>query len=311
MPAARARAHASIANLGHGFDVFAVAVTLAPDEVEVRRARGGDRVSAEGPGAGGVPLDPRRNTASVAVRRLLHTHGVRAQVHVRIVKCTRFRGGVGSSAASAAAAVLAANELFELAAPRAALVPCAAWGERAAAGAAHADNVAASLFGGFVVTEPRDPTRVVRVPTPAALRFVLAFPALALTTAEARRVLPRRLDLADHAQGCARAAAVVAALAAGDIGALGRALPGSFAERARARLVPGFAAVCERAVRAGAAGATLSGAGPAIVAVVDSGRTDPERVANAMVRAFATAGVRSEAHVTRVAPGARIVSTGT
>src|SRR5207249_8592317 len=128
----------------------------------------------------------------------------------------------------------------------------------------HADNVAAAIFGGFVIAEKADPTRVTRLAPPAGLRFALAIPRLELTTRRARRALPRCIPLADHAQGCARAGAIVAAIARGDVRALGRAVEGSFAERARARLVPGFAGACESARRGAAAGAAMGGAGRAV-----------------------------------------------
>src|SRR5207245_2059241 len=105
------------------------------------------------------------------------------------------------------------------------------------------DNVAAALIGGFVIVEKHDPTHVVHLAPPASLRFVIATPAIPTTTAVARGLLPARVSLADHSQGCARAAMIVAALAAGDVEALGRAIEGSFSDRARAKCIPGFDAV--------------------------------------------------------------------
>src|SRR5881296_490358 len=136
----RARAYGSIANLGHGFDVFGMAVDVAWDEVELQRRRRGLTLQVDGPA--GIPAAARRNTAGVALAKLLADHGVREGVHVRIVKRGPVGGGLGSSAASAAAAVVAANRLFGLGLARAALVRYAAHGETASAGAAHADNVA-------------------------------------------------------------------------------------------------------------------------------------------------------------------------
>ena len=301
-----ARAYASIANLGHGFDVFAIAVNVAFDEVTLSLGGRGLSLRVEGEGARGIPTGPRRNTVGVALARLLSDHPSRAGLRVRILK-GKGSGGLGSSAASAAAAVVAANRLLGLGLSRAALVPYAAHGETASAGAAHADNVAAAIFGGFVIAEKADPTRVTRLAPPARLRFALAIPRLELTTRQARRALPRRIPLAEHAQGCARAGAIVAAIARGDVRALGRAVEGSFAERARARLIPGFAEACESARRAGAEGASLSGAGPAVMAVVDASHADARAVATAMCEAFRRVGVTAEARVGRPAPGARVI----
>ena len=102
-------------------------------------------------------------------------------------------------------------------------------------------------LGGFVIVEPDDPARTVRLAPHGTLRFAIATPRRALTTRAARRALPRQVALADYARGCARCGAIVAALQAGDHRALGRAIEGSLTDRARAALIPGFADVCASA----------------------------------------------------------------
>lgn len=303
----RARAHASLANLGHGFDVFGLCVDAGFDEVELSRSGRGVTLVVEGDGARRLPTSIERNTAGLALTRLWRDHPQAGPVRIRIRKGVPGGGGLGSSAASAAAAVTAANRLFALGLSRHQLVAYAAHGERAAAGAAHADNVAASLFGGFVVVEKDDPARVLCVRPPKHLRIAVAQPRLSLTTAAARRALPRRVAVETYSQGCARAAQFAAAMAAGDVRAMGEALEGSFSDRARSRLIPGFADVCASARRAGAAGATVSGAGPSVLALVDATRVHPQEVAEAMRSAFRRAGLDSEVLVTRPAGRARVV----
>src|SRR5262245_57853506 len=165
-----ARAYASIANLGHGFDVFAMAVDVAWDEVTVSLGGRGLTLRVEGAGGSGIPTRPRRNTAGVALAKLLSDHPSRAGIRVRIHK-GRSSGGLGSGGSGAAAAVVAANRLLGLGLSRAALVPYAAHGETASAGSAHADNVAAAILGGFVIAEKMDPTRLVHLAPPRGLRF--------------------------------------------------------------------------------------------------------------------------------------------
>lgn len=305
MKRVRARAYASIANLGYGFDVFAVCVTAGYDEVELVLGERGTKI--EGDGARSISTAPRRNTASVALERLLRDAGVERRIGIRLRKGVPLGGGLGSSGASAVAAVVAADRLLGLRLSRQKLVGFAAHGETAAAGAAHADNVAASLFGGFVIVEKHDSERVLHLTPPRALRFVIATPAIALTTAQARRALPRRVPLADYSQGCARSGMIVAAIARGDVRELGRAIEGSPTDRARARLVPGFDDVCRDARAAGAAGATLSGAGPSVAAVVDADAVDPRRVAAAMGDAFGRAGLAAVTRIARVAGRARVI----
>lgn len=306
MRSVRARAHASIANLGYGFDVFALCVTAGFDEVQLSLGGRGSVLVVEGEAAAGVPRRASANSAGVALAKLLRDHGITRTVRARLRKGVP-AGGLGSSGASAVAAVVAANRLLGLGLTREALVPYAAHGETASAGTAHADNVAASLFGGLVVVERLAPARILRLVPRGALRIAIARPQLRLTTAAARRVLPRRLALEQCAQACARAAMIVAALQAGDVRGFGRALEGSLTDRARAALIPGFAEVCASARRAGAAGATVSGAGPAVMAAVDAGRADPRAVAAAMRAAFGRAGLEARTLVARVGGGARVV----
>ena len=237
----------------------------------------------------------------------MRDHGLEARLEIRVRKGVPGGGGLGSSVASAAAAVTAANRLFDLGLSRGALVPYAAHGETAAAGAAHADNVAAALFGGFVIVDLQSPTSVRRVRPGASLRFAIAAPRISLTTAAARRALPQRLSIAEHSHGCARAALIAVAMAEGDIAGVGRALEGSFSDRARSKLIPGFPDVCRSARSAGAAGATLSGAGPSVMAVVDAARAQPRRVAEAMREAFRRAGVEADTYVAAAAGPARVI----
>ena len=307
MKSVRARAFASIANLGYGFDVYAVCVRCGFDEVELTVQRSGTRLEVEGAGRHAVPGSIERNTAGVSLARLMRDHGLECPLRIRVRKGVPTGGGLGSSAASAAAAVIAANRLFDLGLSRSALVPYAAHGETASAGAGHADNVAAALFGGFVIVDKRDPTRVLRLAPCGALRFAIAAPRLPLTTEAARRALPKRVSLEEYSQGCARAGMIAAAIASGDVRALGHALEGSFTDRARARLIPGFADVCASARRAGAAGATLSGAGPSVMAVVDASRARPRQVAGAMRDAFRRAGLDADTRIAGVAGAARVI----
>jgi len=307
MKSVRARAYASIANLGYGFDVFAVCVHCGFDEVDVSLRPSGSRLEVEGEAGRAIPGSIERNTAGVAAARLMRDLGVECPIGIRVHKGVSTGGGLGSSAASAAAAVVAVNRMFGLGLTRRRLVPYAAHGETASAGASHADNVAAALFGGFVVVEKRDPTRVLHLKPRGALRFAIAAPKVSLTTQAARRALPRTVAIEEYSQGCARSAMIVAAIASGDLRALGRALEGSVTDRARAGLVPGFAEVCDSARRAGAAGATLSGAGPSVMAVVDASRVPPQRVAAAMGDAFRRVGLDAETRVARIAGGARVI----
>jgi homoserine kinase len=304
-----ARAHSSTSNLGWGFDAFGIALDAGFDTVTAELGGAGLELTVRGEAAAEIPSDPARNTAGRAVAALIARHAPGQCVRLVIRKGTRHGSGMGSSAASAAAAVVAVNELFGLRLTREALVGFAAEGERASAGAAHPDNVAPAIFGGFTIVEKAAPLRITSLPTPPNLRFVMATPAIHVATSTARGRLPGEVSMADYTLGCARSAAIVAAILTNDVVALGRAVEGSFVDAVRARLIPGFDRVREAARQAGATGVFISGAGPTVAAVIGAA-TDGEAVASAMREAFAAANMRCEARVTRVAPGASIVEGG-
>lgn len=302
----RARAYASIGNVGHGFDVFGMCVDVAHDEVEVSRGGAGLELALGGAGAAGIPADPAANTAGRAIMAMRERHALSGPLRVHVQKGTRSGSGLGSSAASAAAAVVAVDALFGLRLSKPELVLFAAEGERASAGAAHTDNVAAAIYGGFVVFCNETPPRVSHVTPPASLRFVLTLPDVRIHTLDARAVLPGHVSVADYSRGTARAALSAFALVEGDVRRFGEVIEGSIFEASRAKLLPGFAEACAAARRAGAYGCVMSGAGPAVAAVID-GRVDAAAVAKAIENAFATAGVKSECFFASPGPAARVV----
>ena len=291
-------APASIGNLAAGFDVLGAAVAPLDGEpwgdvVEASLASD-DSLRVVGPFADRLPADPRQNLvwqARAAVERQLG----RALPPLALVlhKGLPVASGLGSSAASAVAAVVAIDELLDgpLGAER--RLRAAAEAEGFASGAAHLDNVAPILAGGVRLVAPGE--RVSGLPWPDELRFVVVSPALELATRAARAVLPREVPLALAVAHAQNLAALVHALHAGDRTLLAATLRDLLAEPYRAPLVPGFAAVQAAALAAGALGCSLSGAGPALFAVAAG--ADAERVGAAAVAAWGAAGVASRARV--------------
>lgn len=301
----RSRARTSIANLGYGYDVFGICVDIGADEV-IAVPSPGWKISLEGIGATGIPTDPRKNTAGVAARTLLKNHQVRGAAHIHIHKGIRPGSGLGSSAASAAAAVLAVSRLFGIPAEADELVACASEGEKASAGVPHADNVAAALLGGFTVVTRKSPMTLLQVEAPPRLRFVVAMPEIRITTRASRNALPAKIDLVEYSEGCARSAMIVAALASGQVRHFADAIEGSFVDRKRSRLVPGYDEVSRRAKKAGAAAVTLSGSGPSIAAIL-SPRASARKVGAAMTAGFRSAGIACEIFTGRPSRGAQIL----
>jgi homoserine kinase len=287
------RAPATSANLGSGFDVFGVAVGRPADVVRVERA---DETTIEVTGAGAefVPTDPEKNTAGVVAREL------DAPARIRIDKGVRPSSGLGSSAASAAGAAVALNELYDRGLSGEELVWLAAEGEAVVSGDAHADNVAPSILGGFTVVTDDCVTRL-----DADLPVVVCLPEQVVSTRDARGVVPESVEMDQMVETVGNASTLVAGMARDDPELVGRGLTDPVVTPARAALVEGYDAVAAAAREAGATGATISGAGPGVLAVCRH-RDQRRAVAAAMVEAFADAGVEARAYQTEIGGGAEI-----
>ncbi len=232
--------------------------------------------------------------------------GVDRGLKIHLDKSTRPGSGLGSSAASAAAAVVAVDALLSLNLSQASLVHFAAAGECASAGTAHADNVAASICGGFTICGVGEPMRLIQIELPDELRFVIATPRIEITTLDARQRLPKAVSLATYSDGCSRCAMMVAALSSGDLRAFGELTEGSFVDTARSELLNGFGSVAAAARAAGAFGVSISGGGPSVSAVADAS-TDLSAIAAAMENSFRETGVKTDVRIARAAGGAEVL----
>jgi len=303
-----ALAPATSANLGAGFDVFGVALDALYDKVSVEIVRG-DKVElyVEGKWASSIPTDLDRNTAGVVAKTLLSSFNRRCGLVIRIQKDIKPGSGLGSSAASAAATALALNEALGLGLSRAELIEYAALGEAASAGVPHADNVSPAILGFFTIVISNNPTEVIQLPSPDNVKFVIAIPELTLETSLARSVIPKQVRLSDAIHNIACASAFIAGVALKDITLMGKAMKDSIAEPYRASFIPGLNDVKNNAIEAGAVGVAISGAGPSILALIDSEEDVEAKVAKAMKEGFEKNGVESEVIIAKPGPGAKIV----
>ncbi|HEX8336734.1 MAG TPA: homoserine kinase [Pyrinomonadaceae bacterium] len=296
MRSAAAYAPATVSNVAVGFDILGFAVEAAGDEVTVALAEGGavrvvevvDTTGTLAPGA--IPLDPAQNTASVGLLRLLEDLRPGFGFDVSVRKGIALGSGMGGSAASAVAALVAANSLLERPLPKESLLAYALAAERVACGASHPDNAAPSLFGGLTLVVSTDPLRCVRLPVPLGLLVVLAHPHVRVYTRDSRALLKPTVPLSDHVRQTAQLAGLVAACYTDDLGLLRACLEDVVIEPQRAALIPGFARVKAAALEAGALGASISGSGPSVFALVDSEGT-ADRVRQVMFEAFKSGGV--------------------
>jgi homoserine kinase len=307
-PWVEAFAPATVSNLGPGFDCLGLALHAPGDTVRARRrAQPGvvlTRIEGDG---GGLPRDPTRNTAAFAVAELLRRFAPGAGVELELYKGLPLGSGLGSSGASACAALVAAQAALGLGLAVEQLVDPAREAERVACGAAHPDNVAPALLGGIVLVSALDPLRVCALPVPEGLWIAVYTPGHPVSTAEARSVLPARVSLGDTVRQAARLGLLVHALHRGDLHLLGEAIADDIVEPARAHLVPGYRDAKAACVEAGALACSISGAGPTTFALADA-EDRARALLGILDESFTLAGVPGAGHVDRVGPGARVLS---
>jgi len=298
-PWARARAPATIANVGPGFDVFCLALHGLGDAIAIRESSR-DSIEVTGEEAGAVPRDWSGNTAGIVLDAMRRRSGIRSALEVRLEKGIPAARGLGSSAASAAAAAIGFLKAFPKARslPTADLLEAAVEGEAAVAGR-HYDNMSGALLGGFVSIASTRPIVLRREPVSDRIHIALAIPEIRLRTSEMRAVLPRDVPLEDAISNVGKAASLALALVRGDAALAGRCLEDRFATPVRARFLPAFADARDAALRAGATGASIAGSGSSVFAIAAT-RVAAQRSANAMADAFRETGTNAKALATRV-----------
>lgn len=261
-------APATVANLNCGFDVLGLAIDAPGDEVTVMWNDTGEVriVSIEGDG-GKLSLDPQKNTATGGILTLLERVLSEPRgVDVVIKKKMPFGSGLGSSAASAVAGVVAMNALLGNPLTRTELVEFALDGEVIASGSRHADNVAPSLLGGIVLIRSYHPLSLIELPVPEALYVTVIHPHIEILTKEARDILPKQVSMPDAIRQTGNIAAFTSALYKNDLTLLAESMVDVFAEPYRANLLPHFDEVKSAALAAGAISFGISGSGPSMFA---------------------------------------------
>jgi len=300
---------ASSANLGPGFDTFAIAIDGVYDTVSITlEKQKGIRITAKG---AKIPSEVRENTGGLVASNIFHEFKISGGCKIEIEKGVPPGYGLGSSAATASAVAYGLNELLGLELSRSELLRFAASGEVASAGVSHYDNVAGSLFGGFVVVRFAEPIDVVNFAPPKNLGICVATPKISTPpkkTGQARAVLPESVPLVDMVRNLSSATMMVAAFAKGDVDLIGRSMSDKIVEPARASFVPGYDQVRKMALKAGACGIAISGAGPSMIAFVNLEKVKAAKVGDAMKKGFASVNVGYEIIVTKIGKGARLLN---
>lgn len=303
-------APASIGNVAVGFDMLGLAIAGAGDRVLARRVSSKGISISEVRGLDGemhadLSTDSNENTASVAAAALWDAAGAAGGLELKVHKGVPLQSGMGSSSASAVAGAVAANALLDEPLPIEELLPYALAGEKVASAALHADNVAPSLIGGLVLCPPSLLPRMVSLPTHNGVSSVLLHPELLINTAEARKLLADSYTTKQWLTQQGYLAGFMAGMASSDLGLIRASLHDVIIEPQRSAAVPCFDALKSAALDAGALGASLSGSGPSLFALCETGIADS--VAAAMEQACRAAGFDCQSYVSALgSPGAHL-----
>jgi len=299
------RAPASSANLGPGFDALALALELYLDVTVTPQSHGAEQLLVEGEGADEIGLDAG-NRFLIGLEHGLQQFGLEPPVmRIEMRNEIPLARGLGSSAAAVVAGLLTAEAMCgeKLGDERIHEIATDVDG--------HPDNVAAALWGGFVIVgrDRGGVPRASRFDPPEQLHAAVFIPDAAMRTDEMRAALPTQVSHADAAHNVGRAALVVAALTGGRLELLDAMGGDRLHEPYRARFLPQLAHLTQAARGAGALGAALSGAGSAVLALSDNPAT-AKAVAAAMAETARAADLPGRTVVVRpAAPGAHIVAT--
>ena len=295
------KAPSSTANLGPGFDVFGLAIDAFYDIVTLTKTKNGITIVTDD----NIPINPENNTAGLVVKNMKKEFKIKEGIEIKIKKGIPAGFGMGSSAASASATAVAFDKLFRLKLDGNSLVEFAGSGEKASAGSIHYDNVAASVLGGFVIVKT-NPLDVIRIEPPSNLRMCIAVPKLDVPkkkTKVSRGVIPKKINLIDSILNISNAAGIVVGFMRKDPELIGNSIKDVIVEPARQHMIPGFLKVKENALKAGALGVTISGAGPSVIAFSKSS-ANLKKINRAMSKGFASAGIKCQTIICKPSNGA-------
>ena len=307
----KAVASSSTANLGPGFDVFGLGLDVFYDTVSIHKlvAKNG-KIKITLDRNVSIPSSVKQNSASLSVMKIAKKFKIRNDLEIRITKGVPIGLGLGSSAASSAAAVIAFNELFQCKLTHNEILDYAAEGEVSSAGVKHYDNVVASLFGGFVIVRTFPTLNFVKINTPKDLMVVVCVPKIitpARKTKLARSVIPKEITIKDLTKNLANACVMVSGFFLQDTKLLATGINDIIVEPARKSLIPGYDNVKLNAYQSGALAVTISGAGPSMIAFTNSAKK-AHKIGRSMEEGFAESKVESRSYVSRPSSPARVTS---
>lgn len=277
-------APATVANVSCGFDSMGFAIDTLGDEMSFTKTVEKGIKITQITGAN-LTHDVDKNAAGVVALAMLKKHPVNFGIEITIHKGYKPGSGLGSSAASAAGAAFGVNQLLGNVFSKLELTKFAMLGEEATCGTPIADNVAACIYGGFVLVRSYDPLDIIRIPVPEELRLVALHPEVEVKTKDAREVLPKNVPLKSAITQWANVGGLVSGLYSKNYDLIGNSLTDVIVEPVRKHLIPHFDAVKKEALKAGALGTGISGSGPTIFSLC-KGEKNMDIVFDAMKKSY-------------------------
>jgi homoserine kinase len=291
-------APASVANVSCGFDVLGFCLDTIGDIMKVSKTKNKGVTIGTVTGQE-LPKDPLKNVASVAAYSLLEAHPGNSGFRIDIEKRIKPGSGIGSSAASAAGAVFAINELLGKPYSRNELVQFAMAGESLASGAAHADNLAPVLLGGFTLVRSNKALDIIKLPSPKNLVATIIHPKIELKTIHSRAILKNEIPLVKAVEQWGNLGAFVSALYTNDYDLLSRSMKDEVIEPIRAMLIPKFYEIKKAAIDAGALGSGISGSGPSVYSL-SKGEATAKKVGQSIKKYYDEIELDYEVHYSRI-----------
>jgi len=305
---ATAFAPATVANVAVGFDLLGFPLDGVGDQITVTKtAAPGVEISSITGITSSLPLDSKKNTATVGLLQMLKDQNASFGFSVAIEKGIPMSSGMGGSASSSVAAVFAANALLDQPLSIDQLFYYCMLGEAVASGGLHGDNIAPCLYGGLTLCRSIEPADIIKIPVPQDIFCVLVHPDLQVSTMESRGKLKKDIPLKDHILQSAAMGGFIAGCFQNDLQLIKRSFQDIIIEPQRASQINGFLEAKSAALSKNAIGCAISGSGPSVFAWAKN-KADAELIRVAMVNEFKNKNLKTDSWISPVSQtGARII----
>ena len=291
-------APASVANVTCGFDILGFPLYGTGDELSIRSI-GENTIKIKTIEGFDLPLDPQKNVAGVVIQKFMKDMNIKTGFEISIKKGIKPGSGMGSSAASAAGAAFAVNELAGRPLQTKELVNYAMEGEKLASGVLHADNVAPALLGNFVLIRSYDPLDIIQLEAPEELHCTVVHPYIQVKTEDSRMILRKQISLKKAIEQWGNVAGLITGILTSNYPLIGRSMHDVIIEPVRSILIPKFDEVKKSVLKAGALGCGISGSGPSIF-TLSEGEKNARNVQDKMRKIYKTLGVDFDIYVSKI-----------